>query len=140
MEGKMDIVVLQKAAFYLGIGLGLVGSAWGLSISFQAAMGAGKQYFFGVLPLAVLPSTQGIYALLAGLLKKDQLATDPSVGLIVLLVVGVACFVSAIYQGKVCAAGIRSIADDRNVLANGIVSAAMPETYAVLAFVSVFLF
>jgi V/A-type H+-transporting ATPase subunit K len=60
--------------------------------------------------------------------------------LILLLVVGVSCFVSALYQGKVCAAGIRSIADDRNVLANGIVSAAMPETYAVLGFVSVFLF
>ena len=136
----MDIVTLQKAAFYLGIGLGLAGSAWGLSIAFQAAMGAGKQKFFAVLPLAVLPSTQGIYSLLAGLLKKDALAADPSIGLIVLLVVGISCFVSALYQGKVCAAGIRSIADDRNVLANGIVSAAMPETYAVLGFVSVFLF
>lgn len=136
----MDIVTLQKAAFYLGIGLGLMGSAWGLSIAFQAAMGAGKQYFFDVLPLAVLPSTQGIYSLLAGLLKKDDLATNPSIGLIVLLVVGLSCFISAIYQGKVCAAGIRSIADERNVLANGIVSAAMPETYAVLGFVSVFLF
>lgn len=136
----MDIVSIQKMAFYLGIGLGLVGSAWGLSIGFQAAMGAGKQHFFGVLPLAVLPSTQGIYTLLAGLLKKDALASDPSVAWIVLMVVGVSCFFSAIYQGKVCAAGIRSIADGRNVLANGIVSAAMPETYAVLGFVSVFLF
>jgi len=136
----MDIVTIQKAAFYLGVGLGLMGSAWGLSIAFQAAMGAGKQYFFGVLPLAVLPSTQGIYSLLAGLLKKDALAADPSIGLIVFLVVGLSCFISAIYQGKVCAAGIRSIADERNVLANGIVSAAMPETYAVLSFVSVFLF
>lgn len=136
----MDIVVLEKAAFYIGVGLGLAGSAWGLSIAFQAAMGAGKQHFFGVLPLAVLPSTQGIYSLLAGLLKKDALQEDPTVGLILFLVVGLSCFVSALYQGKVCAAGIRSIADERNVLANGIVSAAMPETYAVLGFVSVFLF
>ncbi|MBN1282361.1 MAG: hypothetical protein JXA24_01135 [Proteobacteria bacterium] len=135
----MDAALLYKLSFYVGIGLGLSGSAWGLSIAFSAALGAGKQRFFSVMPLAVLPSTQGIYSLLAGILKKDALALDPSVGAVVLMV-GIACLLSAIWQGKVCAAGIRSIADDRNVLANGIVSAAMPETYAVLAFVGVFLF
>ena len=135
----MDIAALEGILFYLGVGLGLAGSAWGLSVAFQAALGAGKERFYAVLPLAVLPSTQGIYSLLAGILKKDALAVNPSIGGVVFMV-GVACLISAIYQGKVCAAGIRAIADDRNVLANGIVAAAMPETYAVLAFVGVFLF
>ncbi len=136
----MDMIMLQKLAFYLGIGLGLTGSAWGLVISFQAALGAGKQHFFSVMPLAVMPSTQGIYALLSGLLKKDLLATNPQVAWVLLAIVGITCFTSAIFQGKVCAAGIRAIADDRNTLGNGMVAAAMPETYAVLSFVSVFLF
>ena len=135
----MEMAILEKMAFYFGVGLGLAGSAWGLSVAFQSALGAGRQRFYSVLPLVVLPSTQGIYSLLAGILKKDALAQDPSIGGVVLMV-GVACLISAIYQGKVCAAGIRAIADDRNVLANGIVAAAMPETYAVLAFVGVFLF
>jgi len=134
----MDMSVLNQLAFYVGIGLGLAGSAWGLSISFQAALGAGEKQFFAVLPLAVLPSTQGIYSLLGGILKKDAFASNPAVGG-VLLLVGIACFISAIYQGKVCAAGVRAISEERNTLGNGIVAAAMPETYAVFSFVCLFL-
>ena len=134
----MDMTVLNQLAFYLGIGLGLAGSAWGLSIAFQAALGIGQKQFFSVLPLAVLPSTQGIYSLIGGILKKDAFAANPAVGG-VLLLVGVACLISAIYQGKVCAAGIRAVGEERNTLGNGIVAAAMPETYAVFSFVCLFL-
>lgn len=134
----MDMTVLNQLAFYLGVGLGLAGSAWGLSVSFSAALGIGEKKFFSVMPLAVLPSTQGIYSLLGGILKKGAFAANPSVGGLLLLV-GVACFISAIYQGKVCAAGVRAIGEERNTLGNGIVSAAMPETYAVFSFVCLFL-
>lgn len=134
----MDFNVLNQLAFYLGIGLGLAGSAWGLSIAFSAALGIGQKKFFAVLPLAVLPSTQGIYSLLGGILKKAAFAENPAVGG-VLLLVGVACFISAIYQGIVCAAGVRAIGEGRNTLGNGIVAAAMPETYAVFSFVCLFL-
>lgn len=134
----MDMTVFNQLAFYLGVGLGLSGSAWGLSISFQAALGIGQKQFFSVLPLAVLPSTQGIYSLLGAILKKDAFATDPAIGGMLLLV-GVTCLISAIYQGKVCAAGVRAIGEERNTLGNGIVAAAMPETYAVFSFVCLFL-
>ena len=134
----MDMSVFNELAFYLGIGLGLAGSAWGLSIAFQAALGVGEKQFFSVMPLAVLPSTQGIYALLGGILKKSAFQADPKIGGLLLLV-GVACLISGIYQGKVCAAGIRAIGEGRNTLGNGIVAAAMPETYAVFAFVCLFL-
>jgi V/A-type H+/Na+-transporting ATPase subunit K len=134
----MDMMVFNQLAFYLGIGLGLAGSAWGLSIAFQAAIGVGQKQFYAVIPLAVLPSTQGIYSLLGGILKKDEFAKHPEMGGLLLLV-GVACLISAIYQGKVCASGIRAIGEGRNTLGNGIVAAAMPETYAVFAFVCLFL-
>ncbi|MFH1654648.1 MAG: ATPase [Pseudomonadota bacterium] len=134
----MDLTVLLQICFYLGVGLGLSGSAWGLAISFQAALGIGKDKFFAVLPLAVLPSTQGIYSLLGGILKKPELSTNPTVGALLLLV-GTACLLSAIYQGKVCAAGVRAIGEGRNTLGNGIIAAAMPETYAVFSFVCLFL-
>jgi F0F1-type ATP synthase membrane subunit c/vacuolar-type H+-ATPase subunit K len=48
-------------------------------------------------------------------------------------------FFSAWYQGTVCAAGIRSILEGRNTLANALVSGAMPETYAVFALVMTFI-
>lgn len=134
----MDLNVLNQLAFYIGVGLGLAGSAWGLSIAFQAALGVGQRQFFGVLPLAVLPSTQGIYALLGGILKKEAFATNPTIGGLLLLV-GIACLISGVYQGKVCAAGVRAIGEERNTLGNGIVAAAMPETYAVFSFVCLFL-
>ena len=134
----METMALNNLAYYLGVGLGLAGSAWGLSIAFQAVLGAGQKHFFSVLPLAVLPSTQGIYALLGGILKKEAFAANPAVGG-VLLLVGVACLISAIYQGKVCAAGVRAISEERNTLGNGIIAAAMPETYAVFSFVCLFL-
>ncbi len=134
----MDMNVLNQLAFYIGVGLGLAGSAWGLSIAFQAALGVGQRQFFGVLPLAVLPSTQGIYALLGGILKKEDFATNPTIGGLLLLV-GIACLISGVYQGKVCAAGVRAIGEERNTLGNGIVAAAMPETYAVFSFVCLFL-
>ncbi len=138
-EQRMDAFVLERLFFYFGIGLGLSGSAWGLAVSFSASMGAGKQRFYGVMPLAIAPSTQGIYTLVAAMLKRPLLGVEPGVGYM-LLMVGTACFLSAIWQGRVCAAGIRAIAEDRNTLANGIVAAAMPETYAVLSLVGVFLF
>ncbi len=134
----MDLNSTMNICFYLGVALGLAGSAWGLSVAFQAALGIGQKQFFAVLPLAVLPSTQGIYSLLGGILKKDAFAQNPAIGGLLLLV-GVACFISAIYQGKVCAAGVRAIGEERNTLGNGIVAAAMPETYAVFSFVCLFL-
>jgi V/A-type H+-transporting ATPase subunit K len=134
----MDTSVLNQLSFYLGVGLGLAGSAWGLSIAFQAALGIGEKKFFSVMPLAVLPSTQGIYALLGGILKKDAFGANPAIGGLLLLV-GIACLISGIYQGKVCAAGVRAIGEERNTLGNGIVAAAMPETYAVFSFVCLFL-
>ena len=55
------------------------------------------------------------------------------------MIVGLACFVSAWYQGIVCAAGIKSILEGKNTLANSLVSGAMPETYAVFALVMTFI-
>ncbi|NLD27178.1 MAG: hypothetical protein GX659_00020 [Myxococcales bacterium] len=134
----MDLSFFSQLAFYGGVCLGLVGSALGLSIAFQAAIGIGEKKFFSVVPLVVLPSTQGIYSLLGGILKKDAFASNPSIGAL-LLWIGIVCFISAIYQGRVCVAGVRAIGEGRNTLGNAIVAAVMPETYAVFAFVCLFL-
>ncbi|MFY9167536.1 MAG: hypothetical protein WAP09_04575, partial [Desulfomonilia bacterium] len=54
-------------------------------------------------------------------------------------IMGLAMLMSGWYQGTVCAAGIRSILEGRNTLANALVSGAMPETYAVFALVMTFI-
>ena len=134
----MENEIIGWMAYYLGVGLGLSGSAWGLSVAFSAALATDQKQFFNVIPLAVLPSTQGIYSLIGGILMLPNVKERPEVGGILLLV-GLACFVSGIFQGKVCAAGIRAINEEKNTLGNGIISAAMPETYAVFSFVCLFL-
>ena len=55
------------------------------------------------------------------------------------MIAGLALCISAWYQGIVCAAGIKSILEGKNTLANALVSGAMPETYAVFGLVMTFI-
>ena len=134
----MENEILGWLAYYTGVGLGLSGSAWGLAIAFSAALATDQKKFFAIIPLVVLPSTQGIYTLVGAILKRPAVEANPSVGGILLLL-GLACLISGIFQGKVCAAGVRAINEEKNTLGNGIISAAMVETYAVFGFVCLFL-
>lgn len=136
-----------------GIGLGLMvgmpgmGSAMGLVISGSAAIGALKKRpdAFGTLLVAsVLPSTQGIYGFVSFFFYQSYMKPELTLlqGAVILaagIMVGLAGLVSAIFQGKVCAASASAIGSGHNTLVPGLVMAALPEFYAILALVAAIL-
>jgi V/A-type H+-transporting ATPase subunit K len=131
--------LIAKIFMGLGMSFGLAGSAIGLSIAFQALLGGGTDSFYKNIAVAMMPSSQGIYAIVVFFSNMEAFATDPYTVAGRAATAGLAFFFSAWYQGMVCAAGIRSIQEGRNTIANALVSGAMPETYAVFALVMTFI-
>lgn len=125
--------------------LGGIGSAIGVGLAGQAGAGVVSEEpakFGRVLLLQALPGTQGIYGFLGafwvimktGLLGEPK-TIEPFTGLQILfacLPVAVACFLSAIHQGKVSAAGMGVVAKAPAETGKAVILAAMVETYAVL--------
>lgn len=126
-----------------------IGSTLGVSMVGQAGAGlltekpdlAGK-----VITLAVLPGSQGLYGMVISLLFLFNFGTvvlDQSLVLTPLqgwaiftafLPVMITCLTSAIYQAKVCAAGMHMLAKDGRLAGRVITMAALVETYALLGF------
>jgi F0F1-type ATP synthase membrane subunit c/vacuolar-type H+-ATPase subunit K len=131
--------LIAKMMMGLSLSLGLAGSAVGLSISFSALLGGGTENFYKNIAVAMMPSSQGIYSIVVLFSNMGQFNTDPYTVAGRAGIFGIAMFLSAWYQGIVCAAGIRNILDGKNTMANALVSGAMPETYAVFALVMTFI-
>lgn len=138
-EQKETAALVARIIMGFSLSLGLAGSAVGLGISFSALLGGGKDSFFKNIAVALMPSTQGIYAIVVLFANMDGLTTDPYITAGRAAIFGFTLFFSSWYQGIVCAAGIRSILEEKNTLANAMVAGAMPETYAVFALVMTFI-
>ena len=124
-----------------------IGSAIGVGIAGQAGAGVvseDQDNFGNVLLLQALPGTQGIYGLLIAFIivlnigivdgnVKDLTLYQGWALFVAGLPVGLVGFLSAIYQGKVCAAGIYLTAKRPEETAKGLIFGAMVETYAVLS-------
>lgn len=140
MAGQKDWgVLIAKMVMGFSLSLGLAGSAIGLGISFSALLGGGAENYFKNIAVALMPSTQGIYSIVVLFANMGNFEIDPYTVAGKASAFGFTMLFSAWYQGIVCAAGIRSILEGRNTLANAMVSGAMPETYAVFALVMTFI-
>ena len=143
-------MVLATILGYLGLGLVLalagIGSSIGTSTAGNAAEGGLKkrpEASGNFMVLSALPATQGIYGFVAFfmLLSKMREAVagqDPTQGFIIFgvgLSVGLACMISAIRQGQVCANGIVGVSQGHDVFTNTLIYAALPEFYAILGLV-----
>jgi V/A-type H+/Na+-transporting ATPase subunit K len=138
------------AVIMAGIGLGLMiglsgaGSAIGLVIGGQSAIGAMKkrpETFASSLILSGLPSTQGLYGFVCYIIYSGSVSDGMSAfqGAIVLgagIAMGLSAMISAIQQGKVCAAGISAIGSGHDVFGRTFILAVFPEFYAILALVA----
>ena len=126
--------------------LGFSGSAIGMGHAGRAAAGVlgEKPNLFGkMLLMQALPGSQGIYGLVgaflilnfSGILGGDLATTiDTGIGLQYLMAglpIGLAGFVSGIFQGLVSAAGISLIAKDEANMGRAIVLSVMVETWAI---------
>ena len=141
----------MSLAFVLaGIGLGIMvglsgaGSAIGLVIGGNAVVGALKkkpESFGTTMILSAMPATQGLYGFVGYIIYSGYVKPDMTVfaGAIVLaagIALGLSALISAIQQGKVCAAGISAIGSGHNVFGNTMILGAFPEFYAILSLVA----
>ena len=131
---------------YIGIavmvGLSGIGSAYGVTIAGNAAIGALKKNdsaFGNFLVLTALPGTQGLYGF-AGYFMFQTIfgILTPQITAIQASAVLGALF-SAIRQGQVCANGIAAIGQGHNVFSNTLILAVFPELYAIVALAATFL-
>jgi V/A-type H+-transporting ATPase subunit K len=139
----LTLAVLGGALAFVFAG---IGSAIGVGLAGQAASGVmseDPEKFGSLLLLVALPGTQGIYGFLSGFLVMLKLGlTSGTIAkvsmyqgwqiLIACLPVAFVGFLSAIHQGKVCAAGVYMVAKQPKDMAKPLVLGALVETYAVL--------
>ena len=136
---------MEQILGYLGLGLVLVlagiGSSYGTTIAGNAAEGALKrkpEASGSYLLLSALPSTQGIYGFVAFFIMLGRFTGGTISGMLCFgigLSVGLACMISGIRQGQVCANGIVGVSQGHNVVTNTLIYAALPEFYAILGLV-----
>jgi len=148
----MDGNILAMIGLGLMVGLSGAGSAMGTVIAGQAVIGMLKKKpdaFGSGMILAAMPATQGLYGFVGfimynGILAKFTTGAGLSAfqGGVVLaagLAMGLACLISAIKQGQVCASGISSIGQGNDVFGNTLILGAFPEFYAILSLVAAIL-
>jgi V/A-type H+-transporting ATPase subunit K len=124
-----------------------IGSAMGIRLVADVASGVlaeDPKKFGNLFILVALPGTQGFYGFLGAFLAIMKLnvlggaaVAHPSVwqGLQMLAAcvpVGIAGYVTAIWQGKVCASGAELVAKRPSESAKAVIFGALVETYAVL--------
>ncbi|RNC65880.1 V-type ATP synthase subunit K [Proteiniphilum sp. X52] len=139
---------------YSGIGLMIalsgIGSAYGVTIAGNAAIGALKKdssKFGNFLVLTALPGTQGLYGFagyfmfqsIFNILTPDITAIQAAAAFAAGIAMGLVGLLSSIRQGQVCANGIASIGQGNDVFGNTLILAVFPELYAIVALAGVFL-
>lgn len=129
-----------------------IGSIIGIARPSQAAAGVLREdpeKFGSLFLLVVLPGTQGFYGFIAaflviiklGFLKQSINYPTTMEGVQIFLAclpIAVTGFISAVYQSKVCTAGIHLVAKQGEQGMKAVIFAAMVETYAVLGLLTTF--
>ena len=132
------------------IGLSGIGSAFGVSIAGNAAIGALKKNssaFGNFLVLTALPGTQGLYGFagyfmfqnIFGMLKPEMTSIQAAAIFGSGLAMGLVCLVTAYRQGQICANGIVAIGQGHNVFGNTLIVSVFPELYAIVSLAATFL-
>ena len=125
----------------LVMGIAAIGSAFGIGIAGQAAIGSWKKCYmnnkaapFILTVFAGAPLTQTIYGFL--LMQQMKTATaDPGFMLVLGIGAGVAMAFSAVFQGKAGAAGADALAETGKGFSQYITVVGLCETVALFALV-----
>ncbi|MFI3315378.1 MAG: hypothetical protein R3Y04_06900 [Rikenellaceae bacterium] len=143
----MEPILLAYLGATCALALSGIGSAFGVSIAGNAAVGAMKKNPSATgkyITLSALSGTQGLYGFLGYYLislkiTADITIADASAIFAAGLILGLLCLFSAIRQGQVCANGNSAIGNNYDVFANSIILGAFPELYAILGVAVTFL-
>ena len=144
----MEPILLAYLGVALMVALSGIGSAYGVTICGNAAVGALKknptasgQY----IGLSALPSSQGLYGfvgyfLLSSFLTNVDMGWGPASAIFGAgLGLGLVAFFSAIRQAQVCANGIVGIGAGYDVFGKTLILAVFPELYAIVAVAATFM-
>jgi V/A-type H+-transporting ATPase subunit K len=128
--------------------LGGIGSAIGIGYAAQAANGVLSEdpdKFGKLLILVALPGTQGIYGFIGAFLMLIKIGIFGELVTLTFyqgvqlffaaMPVAIACLVSAIWQGKVCTAGVEMVAKRPEESTKALIYGVMVEFYAVLGLI-----
>ena len=143
----MQPIILAYIGVGLMIGLAGIGSAFGVTITGNAAVGAMKKNpdaFGNYMVLSALPGTQGLYGFLGYFLLAQYLVPEitmfqASAIFGAGLALGAVGLLSAIRQGQVCANGIAGIGAGYDVFGKTLILAVFPELYAIVALAATFM-
>jgi V/A-type H+-transporting ATPase subunit K len=143
----MEPIIFAYIGIGLMVGLAGVGSAFGVTIAGNAAIGALKKNpdaFGNYMVLSALPGTQGLYGFLGYFLLQTHLTPDMtwSAAAAVFgasLMLALTGLLSAIRQGQVCANGIAGIGSGYDVFGKSMILAVFPELYAIVSLAGVFM-
>ena len=133
-------IVLAYLGLALAVALSGVGSAYGVTICGNAAIGAYKKNpsaSGSYITLAALPSSQGLYGFVGFFMlnAKIHANVDMFTASAIFgagLALGLVALFSAIRQAKVCANGISAIGAGHKAFGTTMVLAVFPELYAIL--------
>ena len=133
-------ILLAYIGVALVVALSGIGSAYGVTICGNAAIGAYKKNptaSGSYIALAALPSSQGLYGFVGFFMLNSHIVPELSmVNACAILGAGMAlglvALFSAIRQAKVCANGISAIGAGHNAFGTTMVLAVFPELYAIL--------
>jgi V/A-type H+-transporting ATPase subunit K len=145
MESGMGLAIAMAGAGIAVLFAG-IGSAIGIALPGQAASGVLREdpdKFGSLFLFVVLPGTQGFYGFIAafltiiklGLLGDNVLYPNLGQGIQIFFAcvpIALTGLISAIYQGRVCVAGVHLAAKQPDQAMKAVIFAAMVETYAVL--------
>lgn len=143
----MEAIVLAYIGVGLMIGLAGIGSAYGVTIAGNAAVGAMKKdpdKFGNYMVLAALPGSQGLYGflgyfLISGLLTSGMTWLQAAGVFGAGLSLGFISLFSSIRQGQVCANGIAGVGAGYDLFSKTLILAVFPELYAIVAVAATFL-
>lgn len=143
-------LIIAYTGIAIMLALSSIGSAYGVTIVGNAAIGSAKKVdgkFGNFLVLTALPGTQGLYGFagyfmfqsIFNILTPEITAIQAWATLASGIVLGLVGLLSAIRQGQVCANGVVSIGQGHDAFGNTLILAVFPELYAIIALAAAFL-
>lgn len=133
------VIALGWLGVFAPMGLGALGSAIGVSIAGQAAIGAmvetdgGYGRYIGV---SVIPSSNVIYGIVVMFSLQQPMTAEKAGALFGIgIIAGIVLLQTAIWQGRACASAIAASKTKPEIFGLSLAPAAIVEGFAVFAFV-----